>query len=404
VNMIKKLTINNFKTLKHLELECSNLNLLTGLNGMGKSSVIQALLLLRQSHQRGMLQTRGLTLKGDLVNIGTGKDAFYEFDIDKEVISFGIKMQKTEAERKWEFAYSLNEEVEGENIERKFDTSDVLPFLPTADRPTISDDESLFGNAFQYLHANRFVQNEYPRSEYHAVQNKSVGMNGEYAAHFLEHYGEKVKVPLALWHDKDKEIKKENQDKYETLAFQVNAWMGEISPSTSVIAEAIKGVDSVRLRYTFGRNAYSSETVSPEGPLSLETSEFTPLNVGFGITYSLSVIVALLAARPGDLIIIENPEAHLHPRGQSMLGRLMARAAGMGAQLFIESHSDHVLNGIRVAVNQGVGADAVRINYFQRNEPDHSTTVDHPIMHQDGSVEYWPLGFFDQMNYDFDQL
>ncbi|HOU31145.1 MAG TPA: AAA family ATPase, partial [Bacteroidales bacterium] len=77
--MIKYIAIKNFKAFKSLKLKPSNLNLCFGMNGMGKSSLLQSLLLLRQSFQKGLLDTKGLLLNDkDLISIGTGKDAYYQ--------------------------------------------------------------------------------------------------------------------------------------------------------------------------------------------------------------------------------------------------------------------------------------------------------------------------------------
>lgn len=51
----------------------------------------------------------------------------------------------------------------------------------------------------------------------------------------------------------------------------------------------------------------------------------------FGITYVLPLIIALVSAKEGDIILVENPEAHIHPAGQSMLGELIARAGARRA-------------------------------------------------------------------------
>ena len=61
---------------------------------------------------------------------------------------------------------------------------------------------------------------------------------------------------------------------------------------------------------------------------------------------------SLLSAKQGELIIIENPESHIHPRGQAELGKLIALTAMNDVQIIVETHSDHVLNGIRVAVRE----------------------------------------------------
>jgi len=76
--MIRLLRLQNFKCFENQSLDFRPLTLLTGLNGTGKSSVLQSLLLLRQSYQEGLLAPTGLMLKGDLVNVGTGTDALAE--------------------------------------------------------------------------------------------------------------------------------------------------------------------------------------------------------------------------------------------------------------------------------------------------------------------------------------
>ena len=83
--MIRKLRLQNFKCFEDLSLELGSLTLLAGLNGMGKSSVLQSLLLLRQSYLQGILEETGLALNGDLVSIGTAADALFEEAIEEKI-------------------------------------------------------------------------------------------------------------------------------------------------------------------------------------------------------------------------------------------------------------------------------------------------------------------------------
>src|SRR4029078_5782856 len=76
---------------------------------------------------------------------------------------------------------------------------------------------------------------------------------------------------------------------------------------------------------------------------------YRPTNVGFGLSYSLPMITVLLSAIPSSIVLLENPEAHCHPRGQSQLARLIAMASKR-LQVIVETHSDHLMNGLRVAV------------------------------------------------------
>ena len=126
-----------------------------------------------------------------------------------------------------------------------------------------------------------------------------------------------------------------------------------------------------------------------------------PTNMGFGVSYALPIIVAGLLIENGGLLIVENPEAHLHPAAQSRIGAFLARVAGDGVQVFVETHSDHVLNGIRRAVAQDalVPADQVLVHFFQDGGDDVAPVV--PLaLTQTGQLSAWPPGFFDQTQKD----
>jgi predicted ATPase len=105
-------------------------------------------------------------------------------------------------------------------------------------------------------------------------------------------------------------------------------------------------------------------------------------------------------SKAGDVLICENPESHLHPEAQSRLGMFLARVADAGIQVILETHSDHILNGIRVAVKKGIINNIdVAINSFDR---DH--VVSHPKIDKNGRIDLWPEGFFDQIDMDLGEL
>jgi predicted ATPase len=126
-----------------------------------------------------------------------------------------------------------------------------------------------------------------------------------------------------------------------------------------------------------------------------------PTNVGFGFSYILPVIVAGLIAQPGQVLVVENPEAHLHPMAQARLGEFLARVASTGVQVFVESHSEHILNSFRLAVRDRVIASTkLVVLYFSDAE---APVLRIPVT-EDGGVEHWPDGFFDQRLQDFIRL
>ncbi|WP_143883540.1 DUF3696 domain-containing protein [Chryseobacterium binzhouense] len=390
--MITKIQVQNFKSLENLSLDCSYLNVLTGLNGMGKSSIIQILLLLRQSYERGLLQ-EGLALNGDLVQIGLVKDALYEFaDIEELNFKLDFFVNNQEIKKDWRFIRDVND-IDNPEEERTYSGSDFMPYSTEEDADKFRDLKdlnilSLFKhNAFKYLNADRWVKNEYETSDFNVVRNKNLGKHGQYTAHYLDYFGtQKVSDELVF----------EGTDNNE-LAFQVSAWMSYISPGTKVKTERVSGSESIKLRYVFEEDG-------------INTTELKPLNVGFGITYILPVLVALLSAKKGDILVIENPESHVHPKAQSIIGQLIAKVATIGIQIFVETHSDHLLNGIRIAVKNGVFNESIKLFFFDRIKSKEKakiySTYQSPVIEQDGNVSFWPDDFFDQavkdLNYLFD--
>ncbi|ADB39416.1 AAA family ATPase [Spirosoma linguale] len=361
--MITRLTIENFKAFQYAELNLTELNLLTGVNGVGKSSVLQALLLLRQSRRMD-----GLSLRGELIDIGVGSDAL-SINADTEFISFEIS---SSGGGHWSYKYSYEP------------SSDFLPYWEQDWKGDVDFTSLLNDGHFQYLNAERKSPTVvYPASEYQVRQLRSVGKYGEYAVHFLAQY---QREPIVL---KSAQIAESN-----TLLDQVDAWFQRISAGTRLTTTYRSDLNVATLTYRFE----AGENVTPD---------FTPVNVGFGFTYVLPIIVAVLAARPGDLLLIENPESHLHPQGQAQLGSLLACAAADGVQLIVETHSDHLINGVRVAVKEKqIKPEQVSVYFFER-DPDseeHVTEIVQPTIDANGRLSQQPRGFFDEYTRQLDRL
>ena len=349
--MINQLRIQNFKRFEDQSLEFGALTLLTGLNGMGKSSVLQALLLLRQSYQQRLLESTGLALNGDLVQIGTTKDALFA-DAKEDKIGFTISFANGK-EANWQFAYNPKA---------------VILAIDSPPLPAETYQFSLFSDDFQYLQAERIgPRTSFEMSDFQVHQHFQLGTKGEYVAHFLSTFRDSEIPNLNLSHHHAKSL---------NLLSQAEAWLGEISPKIRINIIDSPSMDLVSLQYSFGLS-----------------QEYRATNVGFGITYTLPVITAILSAKPGALLLLENPEAHLHPKGQAHMGKLLAIAAAGGVQIILETHSDHVLNGIRLAVHGGnLDPDAVRLHFFQSRE----SGVISPRMNRRGRIDQWPDGFFDE--------
>jgi predicted ATPase len=368
--MLKAVVVQNFKCFELATVPFRPLTLFSGLNSMGKSTVIQSLLLLRQSYSNQLLHKGRLSLNGELVRIGTGADALYEWaDVDE----LGFALDFDDA-GKAEFRFQYEEPA---------DVLRLVSSLPRADFFR----GNLFADGFRYLNAERVgPRSSYGMSDFAVRSLKQIGMQGEHTAHFLVEYGARLTTREQLRHPG-----------VETASFLANveAWLQEISPGAKLQITPYTGTDQVELRVL----------TSMKGQVSSKAYRST--NVGFGLAYVLPVITALLSADPGSLVIIENPEAHLHPRGQVQMGELMARASSAGVQVITETHSDHVLNGIRLAVHSGrITPDRVRLLYFGReaNASGITAKIFQPEIDADGRIDDWPEGFFDEFERSLEQL
>ncbi|HAJ79092.1 MAG TPA: DUF3696 domain-containing protein [Fibrobacteres bacterium] len=366
--MLEFLRIQRFKSLSDASFPLAPLSLFSGLNGMGKSSLIQTLLLLRQSFEQNTLFSKGLLLKG-YCNLGTGQDILSEH-ADVNMLEFILTWTGGKP-NSFKFEYAAQ--------------SDLQPIAKDSaalDRP---ESYSLFNKNFQYLSADRISpKSSYEASDYYIKDMNSLGNHGEYTAHYIAEYG---LSPIAIPAFKHKKANSLN------LLENIDKWMAEISPGIRIHANLQIAINTVSLSYAYEQG-------------NDVTADFKPQNVGFGLTFVLPVIVAILRSKLGDLLIIENPEAHLHPGGQTIIGKLCALAAHNGVQLFIESHSDHFLNGIRVAVREGlITHDEVRLFFLERSESgSHASTVISPEIDNNGRINTWPQGFFDESDRQLEKL
>ena len=316
--MIRYLEINNFKSLLHFASPFSRLNLFFGLNGAGKSSVIQALLLLRQTYLRTKSECiAGLYLNDSLISLGTAKDILCQ-NASEDEICFDILFDHG-LSGEFHFLYGSSP------------SSNILKRERLMKDECIN--ENLFGKDFYYLAAEHIgPQRQYDISNWNEDDRYNLGVHGEFVVPYLAIYGDKVTVAENLCLEHAKSCK---------LVDQASAWMDLISLGVKLKAELNTLEQYSRLFIAYENGRYYSDS-------------YSPVNVGFGTLYVLPLIVELLVSGSDTLLLIENPESHLHPKGQATIASLIARAAFNGAQIICESHSDHVINGIRVAVKEGL--------------------------------------------------
>ena len=371
--MLRTIKLTNFKCFERLELGCVPLTLLCGLNGMGKSSVFQALLVLRQSFAAGELLLGQLILNGELVELGTGQDVLYEgaetdvlefeLDHDDTPVGYGPDGDEYLTPCQFSFDYSrtndeLSARFDGPSIPTEFSWWERVP---------------PFGGDMNFINAERIGPRKFYSLSAVFARHGTLGPRGEYALNYL-HTRQNETLPAT-----DLRCLRSHSRRVLDL---VDYWLQAVTPGVHLQLETIPDADAILAGFSFDRSG------------DVATRRYRATNVGFGLSYVLPVLTGLLAP-PGSLCLIENPEAHLHPRGQTRLAELAVRASLAGVQVIAETHSDHFIDGVRIAVRDGLTRpEDVAIHYFERT--DGKTVVTSPRLDSDGRLSSWPTGFFDQ--------
>jgi predicted ATPase len=383
---IDRVKVKNFKSLKELDITLSNLTLVTGVNSTGKSSFIQSLLLLRQNKEIiNTFSMYSMMLKTpdknkEFLEYVQSKLYNLSFIIQDKYVSLGDK-NRIFFENTFDENITIDITVEDNNLSIAFDKD--LKTKVTSNKNINFHNINLFKKSFQYIQTDRVSPAITYKLSETDIQNNSIGLQGEFTAHYL---AEKKDQDLFL-----EKLKHEDSVSNQLLE-NVSLWLNEISQGIDISATVNPSQDNVTLSYSYKYN---------DG----RTNEYNPLNVGFGITYVLPIIVSILKAKKGDLLIIENPESHLHPAGQSKIAELCAIASANGVQIIVETHSDHFLNGVRVATKKGLlkPSDS-QIYYFSKEFGELETKIDKINIDENGKIDNWVKGFFDEYSNQLDNL
>lgn len=443
--MLKRIEVKNFKSLKHLDYKCAKLNLLMGLNGAGKSSFVQSLLFLRALDRHVAEECYEMPLREIVGDDDEGivfedlkycyakpeEDVVFRVDFDienqarKDVSAVGqvtrvvrschcdepvISVWDPDCIKEVDSSLNLIEQQANQLMVAEADELAQLDKWQTQvlDETDLRMQEvmrqkSPLVEKYRSLWKRTNLVSAFrgrPKQIHHGAPSGSwlfgVRFNpeGNDVGGFLAEWGEKCplyetpskKNPLIFpGTEMHKSSIPDDDRKHTLLLDQIQKWLDVVSPGAKVLFEKVMVGD--RKRYVQS--------------IAYGDRKFKPENVGFGVSYVLPVLTTLLTSHPGDIVIIENPEAHLHPKGQAKMGELLARAAAYGVQLFVETHSDHVVNGVRAAVKDGlVCRGDVGISYFERKiyEDEVCTEVRNIKVDSQGSLSEYPEGFMDEWN------
>jgi predicted ATPase len=363
--MITNLTIKGFKRFANRNFRIKPLTVLTGINGAGKTTLIQSLLLARTSSVK---IKSGVELNGPYgMQLGTAGDVLNWESNDFVEISINIDERK---DLVWRFLMPT-EEALYLSIDKKPSAFEP-PFLGSS-------------REFTYLSAERTGPRNFYSSSAFANDEIEIDESGNFCAHILSTLGNEI---LA---DKNRAHPLYQENRTRLLKYEVEHWLSEITRPIEVNGQRLQ-------------NSVLSELWFRERN---DTNWVKSTNMGFGVTYALPIILSGIISRTGGVFIVENPEAHLHPAGQSRIGVFLAWLASTGVQVIIETHSDHVINGIRraVAEHSYLPSNSVILHWFggiESEDPDGD--ISGISIDDAGRLSKWPPGFFDQYQLDVAKL
>lgn len=383
--MITGLAIENFKLYRQrTSFEgLKAINVLTGINGRGKSTLLHALLLPKQSLMESQWNNK-LVLNGQYVELGNAIDVRNDKNSREKPIAFGYTTEEGELELLFDANSDTAQKlpVVAVNGEAVADSTRLTNFVTDE---TGAEKPGLFRllKGISYIAAER----KGPQLNYEpAPEQGRMDAKGEYAPSLLhlhknDTFSEEM---LAGITDIFPEVEVDDiQDR--SLNGMVNFWLTRMFDFTEVEAKYVEEANVYVLLIS----------------TSLKRKASKPTNVGFGYSYVLPILVAGLTATEGDILIVENPEVHLHPRAQSVLGKFMSWIARYkGVQLFVETHSEHIVNSFRVLVAQEtLPPDDVNILFFDEHYDHFAEKI---VVDEKGHIRDWPEYFFDQEERDLD--
>lgn len=349
------LQIQNFKCFRQANVYLNHLTVLAGANGFGKSSVIQALLLLKSTTETLRSNSQRVQLNNPQIGLNLGVTSLI---VNENADLNGLlKLSLVSHDREIHYSYPYNDDAPDSNyLEIEKDSQPLAVGLDLE---------------LHYISAERIG----PRLSQELVfqEYPSVG-------HYGEHTGQVLYELRDMLVDKERCSNKEEGLKLERA---ISSWIEYIFPTTRLSISAFLNVQRVQVRF---KNAF----LERETPAS---------NIAFGVSYALPILVAGLTVPRGSMLVIENPEAHLHPAAQSNMGRFLAQISNWGIRVLIETHSEHIIRGLQLGVAERlIDSQNISINFFSgaRDVEFNQPYIQEVRINPNAELTSWPEGFFDE--------
>lgn len=387
--MLKQLHVHHFKSLDDETFEMRPLTLISGKNSSGKSSVLQAILLLaRNCNPDNVKPMYSLVRKymdpAETANRQVGANSFTIAAMFQDGESLSLTVDATGTHCGGRTSQLLHEHTLYFLSANRLGPESVA--LYSREYKVGDNGEFLFGtyervksqccdpNLTVNLIPDIFFRNDVFAMPFDAALKRLQTLYTESGPEYPIFEDETAPLP-----GKDCEP--------DTLFFsqfhtQINFWLSFITQTWVTLCTRRISSDQVCVNF-----------------LQESLHGIDPFNLGTGMSYLVKMLILCFLAVPGDVVLIENPEVHLHPEAQARLGSFFGFMASRGVQLIIETHCEHLINKIRFQAYTGALSSKHAIVYYRNDvrEPFKKITIDQDGHFNDvqGRKAAFPSGFFD---------
>ena len=431
---ITKIAVKGFKSIaEECEIDIRPLTILAGANSSGKSSIMQPLLMLKQTleafYDPGPLLIDGpnvqFTEALQFLSTLSSKDRIDRFQIQVEAHVFdvfdsvstvfkkgqdGIEIIEMTAERKSEtlspsMRFTLSPDMSPEDIKSLTDQP-VIPKYSSDELPEELRRLEKFLDEF----SSQMRQNFMPEDVDSVTRSRCFlhlrSQNGytvyDITSNLATSILNSIHLP-GLRGNPERTYKMTGTGpRYpgtfeDYVASVIHEWQAEENKHLKGVTAALR---ALKLAGQVGTEKIGDARIELQvGRLLQEDFDEVDMvsiaDVGFGVSQVLPVLVALAVARPGQLVYLEQPELHLHPRAQVALARVLASAAKRGVRVVAETHSSLLLLAVQTLVAEGdLSPELVKLHWFTRRE-DGITEVDSVDLDEAGTYGDWPVDFDD---------
>lgn len=397
---ISRITVQGFKSLAaESTIEIGNLTLLAGANSSGKSSIMQPLLMLKQTLENSY-DPGPLLLNGPHVRFTSVNQLITKSSLQKRNNNFTTTIELSKKES-LKLTFQPNPDGGIELIEMNIIWGEKIttlrPDMTIAEIKEILDKKqnNISNPQIKRIKCLLFIGSSYDSNPTILFLNEPIVFQA-----FIQQV---IHIP-GLRGNPERSYNTTAVGDFFTGTFEpyvasvIHHWEKIQSPNLNNLLLALQNLGLSQNIKTNRLNDTLVELKVSRLPYKYQEENDDLVNiadVGFGVSQTLPVIVALLTAEPGQLVYLEQPEIHLHPRAQVALAQILADAAKRGVKVVAETHSSLLLLGVQTLIAEGkLDHELVRLHWFTRGE-DGTTTISSVIPDETGAFGDWPEDFAD---------